>query len=259
MNSNKQTTKRYVRSGLVFLCGALGALLFTSAQATELSREEIRAQILELQEIIAATENKLQHVDDHDEIANLIRVYGFYLDKGLWNKVADLFAQEGSIELAQRGVFVGQDRVREFLWQQFGRRGGGPSEGFLQNHFGLQPVIHVADDGLTAKSRHRLLTQMDSNGSGGSWGGATYENEYIKEDGVWKFKKVFALNTYMASYEGGWAFAGKTLPGINPDLPPDLPPTVQYESFPDIISAPFLYNHPVTGEKVEMPLKATKQ
>lgn len=46
----------------------------------------------------------MQQVKDYAEIENLENAYGCYLDKNLWNDLADLFAEQGSMELAQRGL-----------------------------------------------------------------------------------------------------------------------------------------------------------
>jgi hypothetical protein len=55
-------------------------------------------------------------VRGYDQIENLESAYGYYLDKNLWDQLADLFAKDGStMELAQRGVYVGQDHIRAFL------------------------------------------------------------------------------------------------------------------------------------------------
>ncbi|MEO0062006.1 MAG: hypothetical protein RLZZ08_566, partial [Pseudomonadota bacterium] len=53
--------------------------------------------------------------EDYRDLANLQAAYGYYVDKGLWDKAADLFAQDGTLEIAGRGVYVGQDRVRAYL------------------------------------------------------------------------------------------------------------------------------------------------
>ena len=71
-------------------------------------------------------ERTVERVKDYHELDNLQSAYGYYLDKNLWNNLADLFAKDGSIELAQRGVYKGQKRVREFLFAVFGRGREGP-------------------------------------------------------------------------------------------------------------------------------------
>ncbi|MGB3796474.1 MAG: nuclear transport factor 2 family protein [Alteraurantiacibacter sp.] len=53
-------------------------------------------------------------------IVNLQGAYGYYVDKGLggkglWDKAAILFADDGTLEIAGRGVYDRRDRVREYL------------------------------------------------------------------------------------------------------------------------------------------------
>jgi len=196
---------------------------------------------------LAEAERDIQRVKDYDELENLEGAYGYYLDKNLWNDLADLFAQDGSMELAQRGVYQGQAHVRAFLLKVFGRGQEGPVAGRLGNHLQLQPVIHVSPDGQHAFIRSRMLQQL-SFGARASLGGAVYENEAVKEDGIWKFKVDHAYNTFGAAYQGGWAHAASsTVPGPSTDLPPDAPPTLKFEMFPAVYDIPFHYANPVSG------------
>jgi triacylglycerol lipase len=201
---------------------------------------------------LSEAERRVQQVKDYHDLENLESAYGYYLDKNLWNRLADLFAQDSSMELAQRGVYRGQPRIREFLLTVFGRGQEGPVAGRLGNHIQMQPVISIAEDGQHASIRVRMLQQM-SFGPRASLGAAIYENEAVKEQGVWKIKKLHAYNTFTASYEGGWAKgANRTLPGPSKDLPPDAPPTRVFESFPAVYDIPFHYANPVTG-RTETP------
>jgi acetyl esterase/lipase len=209
----------------------------------------------DLEATLAAAERQIARVRDHDELENLEGAYGYYLDKNLWNPLADLIAREGSMELAQRGVYRGEERVRAFLLKVFGRGQEGPVAGRLGNHIQVQPVIDVAPDGQSAKIRVRLLQQM-SLGGRASLGGAIYENEAVKEDGVWKFKVVHAYNTFTASYQGGWTRgAGTNMPGPSPDFPPDAPPSALFAMFPAVYDIPFHYANPVSGRTELPPLR----
>lgn len=200
----------------------------------------------DLFKVLDAAERDIARVQDYDEIENLESAYGYYLDKNLWNPLADLFARDGSIELAQRGVYQGK-RLREFLVKVFGRGQEGPVENRLGNHLNLQPVIDVAADGQHAKVRARMLQQM-SMGGRASMGGAIYENEIVKEDGVWKFSKVHAYNTYTANYDGGWAHGlSRGMPGPDAKFPPDTPPTAAVAMLPIVYEIPYHYANPVTG------------
>jgi triacylglycerol lipase len=206
---------------------------------------------------LAAAEHDIARVRDYDEVENLESAYGYYLDKSLWNSLADLFAKDGSIELAQRGVYRGGDHVRAFLLKVFGRGEEGPVAGRLGNHIQVQPVIDIAEDGQSAKIRVRLLQQM-SLGGRASWGGAIYENEAEKEDGTWRFRTDHAYNTFSAAYQGGWAHgASQGMPGPAKDFPPDSPPTARIAMFPTVYDIPFHYANPVTGGTAAPPLKLT--
>ena len=207
---------------------------------------------------LAESQQRLERVEAYEELENLESAYGYYLDKNLWNDLADLFARDGSMELAQRGVYRGQEHVRAFLFKVFGRGKEGPVAGRLGNHLQLQPVIDVAADGRTAKIRVRMLQQMTL-GSRASLGGAVYENEAVKEDGVWRFKTVHTYNTFTAAYEGGWAKgASRAMPGPSTEMPPDGPPTAAFAMFPVVYDIPFHYSNPVTGRTVVPPVGASQ-
>ena len=195
---------------------------------------------------LAAAERNVARYKDYHEIENLESAYGYYLDKNLWDSLADLITPDGSMELAMRGVYKGE-RVREFLWKVFGRGQQGPVAGRLGNHIQLQPVIHISDDGLTARGRVRMLQQM-STGARASIGGAVYENEFVKQDGVWRISKLATFNTLSAGYAGGWAKnAGRGMPGPSADFPPDAPPTREVAMFPVVFNIPYHYANPVSG------------
>ena len=198
-----------------------------------------------LEPLLAETERVVARVKDYHELENLQNAYGYYLDKNLWNDLADLFAEDGSMELAQRGVYAGRERVRRFLFEVFGPEG--PQPGRLGNHVQMQHVIHVAPDGASAKIRSRMMQQL-SFGRGASLGAAVYENEAVKEDGVWKLRKVHAFNTWTASYDGGWITSpGRRVPGPSERFPPDRPPSFEFAMFPSVYEIPFHYDNPVSG------------
>ena len=135
--------------------------------------------------------------------------------------------------------------MRAFLFNVFGKEG--PTENRLGNHVQYQPVIHVAADGKTAKVRSRMMQQLNF-GPRASMGASLYENEFVKENGVWKFSIDHTFNTWTAGYEGGWARnPGRGVPGPSKTFPPDTPPSFTFQMFPTVYEIPFHYPHPVTG------------
>jgi len=201
------------------------------------------ADFLHLQERIQKLEIELQLLRDEHEIMKLQRIYGYYVDKGLSDQVADLFTNDATLEIAGRGVYVGIDSIRAYMntLPQLER-------GLLFDHMQLQPVIHVSRDGQSAKGRIRAFIQNGNYGKNAIWGGGVYENEYIKEEGVWKISKLHFFTTYYANYADGWSKNAIPLFGELPGLPPDRPPSVLYESYPGVYIPPFHYRNPVTGK-----------
>lgn len=176
-------------------------------------------------------------------IENLQAMYGYYIDKGQWKQAASLFSRDGSWEFGQSGVYIGNARIERAL----GLDGKpGLEQGQLNNYVMVQPIIHVAADNRTAKARWRSDVLLSRNGTG-EWGGGIYENEYVNDNGTWKFSKLHYYVTFWGDYDAGWA--GKPIPMDQPstEFPPDRPPTVVYESFPKLQVVPYHYNNPGTG------------
>jgi hypothetical protein len=213
--------------------GAAGAAGGKTDLATEV--DALKVQIL-------ALARQIQNSQDYIAINNLQDAYGYYVDKAKWDEVADLFTKDGTLEIGLRGVYVGQDRVRAYL-----HRLSDLTYGSLYNHSQLQPIVHIDPDGRTAKGRWRAFIQVGQLKTRAQWGEATYENEYIKEDGVWKIKKLHAYFTYYVPYSKGWDQGGDSPPAAIPGLPPDLPPTENYKLYPDVYIPPYHYKNPVTG------------
>ncbi len=114
-------------------------------------------------------------------------------------RLTNLFAEDGTIEIALRGVYVGKAAVRRNL-NLYGQQG--LDNGVLHNHMQFQPVIHVAADGRTAKMRSRAFSMMGNFKQNSMWMGGVYENDFVKVDGEWKFKKDQVMNTYCALRRG---------------------------------------------------------
>ena len=202
-------------------------------------------------EMLAAQAGRLQHeiavLEDENAIESLQRTYGFYIDKGLWSQAADLFADDGTIEIGNSGVYVGRDRVLAYLQT---RGAEFPQEGRLDDRMQLQPIVHVAPDRGTAKGRWRLFEQDAVWGEYANWGAGIYENEYVREDGVWKIQRLQLYSTMYTPYEDGWGKTALPDPGPSEALPPDQPATVPHDAFPAVFVAPFHYENLVAGAPV---------
>ena len=203
---------------------------------------DVEAELTRLKAEVAELSRKAQAAEDYIAISNLQRAYGYYVDRACWDDAADLFAPESRLEINGRGVYLGQDRVRAYM-----HRFGPPEYGQLFNHMQLQPIIHVAEDGLTAKGRWRAIIQVGFLGKESRMGEGIYENEYVKEDGVWKISSLHFFQTFYADHNRGWHDAPLPLVPMYQDFPPDQPPSQDYKVYPDFAVTPFHYRNPVSG------------
>jgi len=224
---------------------ALACVAFTLAGCSysEGRDAKIAGELAELKGQVEQLQAQAQAATDWTAVANLQATYGYYVDKMRWDDAADLFAKDGTLEIAGRGLFVGQDRIRTYLHAL-----GKLEYGTLFNHMQLQPVIHIAPDGKTAQARWRTFIQVGHLGKEARWGEATYENSYAKEDGTWRISKLHGYITYYVEFDRGWNKGGVPLPQKLDDLDPDAPPTVKYGAFPEVFVPPYHYRNPVSGK-----------
>ncbi len=215
---------------------------------------DLPADLLSLQASANALAHRVERLADQVQIDKIQRAYGYYVDKAQWPDVAKLFAPDGTYEIGGRGIFIGPKRVLEYLVTGLGPIGMSTRAGQVLNHQQFQGIVDVAPDGMTAKGRWTAFIMGGSAGGSGIWGDALYENTYVKESGVWKFKTVRAAFNMYAPYKGGWKDGA--VPNTRPDSfapPPDLPPSQVYLTYPSFYVLPFHYPNPVTGEPAPPP------
>jgi len=197
---------------------------------------------------LAAYQHRVQLLEDQLAVENLTATFGYYFDKGLWNQAADLFSAKGAFEYGQRGVYVGPARIRQAMLL-FGPQALG--RGYLNNHMMLQAVVTVAPDGRTATGRWQGPIMLSEPGQNGQWAVGLYENDYVKEGGVWKIAKLHFYLTAKTDYDLGFAKYALQMEGPSAVLPPDQPPTEVYRAFPHAYLPAFSYDHPVTGQSLK--------
>src|SRR5271157_3809246 len=101
-----------------------------------------RERRIVLQRRLGQLETEADLIADVRAVKRLQRAYGYYIDQGMWNQAADLFAPRGTIEIGLDGVYVGQKRIRQYLFA-LGNGREGLKRGQLNEHLILQPVIHI--------------------------------------------------------------------------------------------------------------------
>jgi len=193
-------------------------------------------------------------LEDQAAIERLQYQYGFYLDNRMWYEVACLFADTGaSIEIGRRGNYLGKERIHQFLHEVLGQGRWGLLKDEVINHIQMQLVTTVAQDRQTARARCRAIVQGNSPPGTGSllWAEGIYENEYVKENGVWKIQRLWWSPTFYVQMAGMDKAVFQSAP-VDETYPPDVA-SVAPDAGLGRTFIPFHYVHPITGVSVPSP------
>jgi hypothetical protein len=195
--------------------------------APETSEREIRGRL-------AAAEARLDALLDEGEVLNLQAAYGYYVDRRMLDDIADLFTENGSLEVCDQGTFKGRAAIRAGLEQQ-----GPPGlrEGQLNDHLQLDPVVVLAPDGRTASVRTIEVALTGQHGGQGFWGVDIVESRFVKDIETWKIESVRVVPRVLMDYAVGWAGDLPALPASDcPAAYPNREPLAV--DFPNPAAAP---------------------
>jgi hypothetical protein len=188
-----------------------------------------------------ALEKRITRLEDLNAIEKVQRAYGYFVDKSQWTPLSELFTDDATLEIGGKGLFLGKPRVLEYMQTAFGKDGA--KENSLANHMQFQSIPDISADGKTGWIRSRAYVM-----SSGGWGLPLYENEYRKENGVWKMSRLSGPFTMYSSWEG---WGKNALNNTWPDKfepAPDLPPSTVYLTYPAYYIIPYHFPNPVTGK-----------
>jgi len=216
---------------------------------------QLRAEVARLRDLVGVQE-------DIHAVRTLQFKYGYYMDMTLFAEIVELFADDCEIRF-MGGLYRGKDGARRL----YGGASGldGPTDGLLFSHVLAQDIVDVAPDRKKAKGRFRTFMQGGVHESKKDapptipsqfWEAGIYENEYVKDRGVWKIGLFDYRVVYQARYEDGWAHSPSaplmvseqtTIYPENPRGPDRLltPPP----RWPKAVVQPFHYPNPVTGKR----------
>lgn len=148
-------------------------------------------------------EARVARLEDVEAIRNLKHQYAQYCDRGYdADGFASLFVEDAVWESNAFGVYNGRDEIHGFIR-------GLQTEILWALHYMVNPVIEVSDDGSAAWGTWILLepatmSNRDANEPDAVVITANYEDEFVKVDGEWKFKRVKAHFHQVSNLEKGW-------------------------------------------------------
>ena len=237
---------------------ALGLILLSPLAYSQ--SENVRLSALENR--ITAIEQDIAQVEAITRIQRIQRAFGYYLDKGYFGEAADLFTDNGRVQYGVDGIYTGKQRIRELFTRHGGgsvNAGPGLPYGRFNMHMQLQPMVTVATDGNTAKARWREWAMLGQYEEAIEWGDAILENEYVKENGVWKVSQMRYYTNFIAPYEGGPAslapVSGDWTTEVGKAFPADAPVNETYLPFPAVYIPPYHYESDLSAIRSDPPLQ----
>jgi len=149
----------------------------------------------------------VERVEGIRAVKTLQASYAQYAQYGLWNEVGALFARDGSFVfdgmIKPAETAKGPAEIAKFLRTRYGGGHEGPAADGLSSMFIDAPVVNLSVDGESAKSRWQAIIFHGHGGQARIEGGV-FENDYVRERGVWKISTARYFPQYDGPYEEGW-------------------------------------------------------
>lgn len=200
---------------------------------------------------LAAVEERIRVMNDEDKVRNLQAVYDYYVDRKMWDDVADLFAADSVLEIGGIGVYDGPAGARRAM------RLMGPAglkDGELNDHLLFDDVAEILPGGREARIRGFELGMVgDASRGEAHWEVNVFDNRFVKEGGIWKVREMRIFPLLRSDYLRGWGKSRLSEPAPEGALAPDHALPASDRGGPDDIIPAFHARNPVTGLSVKLP------
>jgi hypothetical protein len=216
----------------------------------------LETKILSLEQNIDKLKNRMIALADIEAIKKLQRAYGYYLEHWQEDQLTGLFSHSAdvTVEINNGGLFKGWEGVKSCFafpdhYPAYSGEKTAPPE-YLHILIPNAGIVDLDAGGKTAKGRWYgfFLGALPRGGKLRALiGCGIWENEYTKEDGIWKIKKLFFNDIISSPLDEGWV---KT-PYLSNPLPAERPapgPDTTFLTYPSGYIFPYHYKNPVTGK-----------
>jgi hypothetical protein len=170
--------------------------------------------------------NQIGCLEDANVIRRLHQTYEFYLDKGMYEEIVGMFAEEAEA-VFNGGLFAGKQGINRLYCGHFAPRQAGKkiesAPGFEPDPARRQDVVEVAADRKTAACQFSYSMQVGEPMTGNSslvemarlqgggimkwWEGGICEASYVKVGENWKIRRLEYRAVSKANYRPGQAYA----------------------------------------------------
>lgn len=208
-----------------------------------------------LTEEVAALRYRAKQLNESSIVGNLQNAYGYYVDRKMWDDVADMFTTRGTLQMGNQGVYAGRASIRHAL-EQLGPQG--LRQGQVNDHLQLNTIVTVAPDGNSAEVRGTQLRMTGENGKQAQWGLDVFKNTYVKELGGWRIQSVRIYPRLTTDYYQGWGRSALPAPGPSKEFPPDRQAPARYQSYPKAQAVPVDFELPLVAAATPEVLEALR-
>lgn len=157
-----------------------------------------------LKGVIAMTleelEARIKVLEDIEAIKRLKGKYGYFVDTRNWQEFMNLIMDDAIWDFGSLGLYKGKEEIlrftRDIILDTYS---------FMMHNF-FNIFVEVQGNKATGEW-YFLVPATNDKEKRAEWLAGKYEEEYVKVNGAWKFKKVTARINFIAPYDEGWAKA----------------------------------------------------
>lgn len=200
---------------------------------------------------LAALEQRIRAMNDEDQVRNLQGAYNYYVDRKMWDDVADLFASNSVLEIGGLGVYDGPQGARRAM-ERMGP--AGLSHGQLNDRLVFDEVAQIGAGGAEAHIRGYELGLIGEADKGEQhWEVNVFDNRFVKESGIWKVREMRIFPVLRSDYHEGWGKSHLAEAVPTGAQTPDHPVPAADRGGPDAVIPAFHAVNPVTRRPVGLP------
>ena len=162
----------------------------------------------DLEARVKQLEARVRELDDREAIRDLRYRYHEYVNEGKFKDIPSLFTDDGELDFAHLGKAKGREAIQKFFGGLNEAAAGSKErpritwvKQFIHNH-----VIQLHGDHGHGFS---YLEAKPIYGGEAFLVAARYDDDYVKRNGEWKFKKMGLVPYFMVPLKEGWAQADK--------------------------------------------------
>jgi 3-phenylpropionate/cinnamic acid dioxygenase small subunit len=136
---------------------------------------------------MSALADRLQRLEDLEEIRRLFESYGYYLDHGMWTEYASLYAKDGQMRLGPMRA-DGREEIERVAREVIGARFDPSADAVSLVHLIGSPRIELDGDRATSEVMWTVVSK-GADGHAMVTGQGRHLDDLVREDGRWRIQK----------------------------------------------------------------------